>query len=112
VGNSRVCRFSRHKFNQKRPQLSGRPPWESYANAYRVAVAVRGKEATIYPAFELNNQLRTVAAIIKAGFGPQVYCTSQPDYDTRSAVAPGHVELVGHSACRCSQSRRFPCAPN
>jgi uncharacterized protein (DUF1501 family) len=68
---------------------------DAYAMSDRMADILRAADAgTGYPATGLAGRLRTVARLLKGGFGTRVYYVTQPGYDTHYAQLPFHADLL------------------
>jgi uncharacterized protein (DUF1501 family) len=68
---------------------------DAYSTADRLAELGKVQKSTSsYPGSGLARHLQTVARLIKAGFGPRIYYTLQPGYDTHTSQLRTHQELL------------------
>jgi uncharacterized protein (DUF1501 family) len=68
---------------------------DAYATADRLAATAGGKaEDSRYPSTGLGERLHLVARLLKAGVGVRVFYTTQSGYDTHSAQAFPHQNLL------------------
>lgn len=68
---------------------------DAYATADRLTEVARSKDTgASYPGTGLAQRLQMVAHLLKVGFGPRVYYTVQPGYDTHSAQLSTHSQLL------------------
>jgi uncharacterized protein (DUF1501 family) len=68
---------------------------DAYASSDRLAELAKDKSASArYPGTELAERLKLVARLLKGGYASRVFYTSQGGYDTHSAQANRHFNLL------------------
>jgi uncharacterized protein (DUF1501 family) len=68
---------------------------DAYASADRITELTRQADrGERYPDTALAGRLRTIAGLLKAGFGARVYYTTQPGYDTHAVQEAPHAALL------------------
>jgi uncharacterized protein (DUF1501 family) len=67
---------------------------DAYASADRLSALAAAPDDARYPETPLAGRLRTVARLIRGGFGARVYYTSQGGYDTHAGQRFAHAGLL------------------